>query len=227
MNRVTGVLLHPRATMDEVVRHPAFLTTWVVVLLAVMVCGGLLLSTPVGRQALVDERVRVTEALGRRVDDAAYARLQAQPPVTVYLTSGGRLLLTPPVTLLIGAGLMALARLDGARLPFMTALAISVHATVVLAVQQIVATPLHYVSESLTSPTNLAGILRLFDEGTWPARLFGTIDVFGLWWMWLLSLGLAAAAGKPARRYLWRLLAVYVGVAAVVAAVFAVMGNGV
>ena len=95
----------------------------------------------------------------------------------------------------------------------------------VLALQQIVATPLHYVQESLTSPTNVAGLLRMFDEGTWPARLFGTIDVFGLWWMWLLSVGLAAATGNPARRYFWRLLAVYVGVAAIVAAVFAVFGS--
>ena len=94
MHRVTGVLLHPRATMAEVVRHPVFITTWVAVLLAVLVCGGLLLSTDVGRQALVDERVRVTEALGGRVDDAQYARLQANPPYLVYFTSGGRLLVT-------------------------------------------------------------------------------------------------------------------------------------
>ena len=94
-----------------------------------------------------------------------------------------------------------------------------------LALQQVVATPLHYVAESLTSPTNVAGMLRLFDDGTWPARLFGTIDVFGLWWMWLLSAGLAAATTRPARRYFWRLTAVYVGVAAVVAAVFAVLGG--
>jgi hypothetical protein len=225
MRRVTGVLLHPRSTMAEVVRHPAFITTWVVILLAVAICGGLLLSTPVGRQALVDERVRVTEALGNRVDDAAYARLQANPPLMVYLTSGGRLLLTPPVTIVVAAGLLLLARLDGAPLSFGTALAIAVHATVVLALQQIVATPLHFVSESLTSPTNVAGILRVFDEGTWPARLFGTIDAFGLWWMWLLSVGLAAATARPARRYFWRLLAVYVGVAALVAAVFAVLGG--
>jgi hypothetical protein len=226
MHRVTGVLVHPRATMAEVVRHPAFTTTWVVVLLAVAVCGALLLSTPVGRQALVDERVRVTEAVGSRVDDAQYARLQADPPLSVYLTSGGRLLLTPPVTILVAVGLLILARIDGATLPFVTALAIAVHATVVLALQQLVATPLHYVQESLTSPTNVAGLLRLFDEGTWPARLLGTIDVFGLWWMWLLSVGLATATARPARRYLWRLLAVYVGVAAVVAAVFAVLGQG-
>ena len=226
MRRVTGVLRHPRATMAEVVRHPAFITTWVVVLLVVAVCGGLLLSTPIGQQALVDERVRVTEALGGRVDDAAYTRLRSDPPVSIYLTSGGRLLLTPPVTILVAAGLMALARIDGARVTFVTALAIAVHATVVLAVQQVVAAPLHYVHESLTSPTNLAGMLRMFDEGSLPARLLGTVDVFGLWWMWLLAVGLAAATGRPARQYIWRLLAVYVGVAAVVAAVFAVLGNG-
>ena len=225
MRRVLGVVMRPRATMDEVARHPAFITTWVLVLLAVAVCGGWLLSTDVGRQALVDERVRVTEALGQRVDDAAYARLQADPPFPVYLTSGGRLLLTPPITVLAALGLMLLARIDGATVSIKSALAIAVHATVVLALQQIVATPLHYVQESLTSPTTVAGLLRTFDEGSWPARLFGTIDVFGLWWMWLLSLGLAAATGKPGRQYLWRLLAVYVGVAAIVAAVFAVFGS--
>ena len=130
------------------------------------------------------------------------------------------------MTLLVAAGLLLLARMERVNLTYVTALAIAVHATVVLAVQQIVATPLHYVAESLTNPTTLAGLLRVFDEGTLPARLFGSIDVFGLWWMWLLSVGLAAAAGKPARRYFWRLLAVYVGVAALIAGVFAVLGNG-
>src|SRR5262245_18882153 len=101
MRRVTGVVLHPRSTMAEVVRHPAFITTWVVILLVVAVCGGLLLRTPVGQRALVDERERVTEALGGRVDDATHARLQANPPLSVYLTSGGRLLLTPPVTIVV------------------------------------------------------------------------------------------------------------------------------
>lgn len=231
MRRVTGVLVHPRATMAEVVRHPAFITTWTVVLLVVAVCGGLLLSTPVGQQALVDERVRVTEAVGGRVDDATYDGLQNDPPVSIYLTSGGRLLVTPPVTVAVAFGLMVLARLDrsggaGGRVTFVTALAIVVHATVVLAVQQVVFTPLHYAYESLTSPTNVAGLLRLFDEGSWPQRLLGAVDVFGLWWMWLLAVGVAAATGRPARRYVWRLLAVYVGVAMIVAAVFAVLGGG-
>ncbi len=222
---MTGVLRHPRATMTEVVLRPAFVTTWVLVLLVVAICGGLLLSTPVGQQALVDERVRVTEALGGRVDDAAYDRLRSDPPVSIYLTSGGRMLLTPPITMVVAAGLMALARFDGARVTFVTALAITVHATVVLAIQQVVAAPLHYLNESLTSPTTLASMLRVFDEGSVPARLLGTIDVFGLWWVWLLAVGLAAATGRLARQYMWRMLAVYLGVAALVAVVFAVLGD--
>ena len=227
MRRVTGVLAHPRATMGEVVRHPAFITTWVVVLLVVAVCGGLLLSTSIGQQLLVDERVRVTEAMGGRVDDAEYARLQNDPPVSIYLASGGRLLVTPPVTMLVALGVMAVARRDGATVTFATALAIVVHATVVLALQQVIATPLHYAYESLTNPTNLAGLIGVFDEGSWPARLFGSIDVFGLWWMWLISIGIAAATGRPARQYILKLLAVYISVAASVAAGFVVLGRGV
>ena len=220
MRRVTGVLVHPRATMAEVVRHPAFIATWVVVLLVVAVCAGLLLSTPIGQQALVDERVRLTEAVGGRVDDAMYARLQNDPPVSIYLTSGGRLLLTPPVTIVVALGVMALARRDGVPLTFVTALAIAVHATVVLALQQVIATPLHYAYETLTTPTNLAAVLPVFDEGSWPARLLGAIDVFGLWWMWLVAVGVGAATGRPSRQYIWKVLAVYIGIAAMVAAVF-------
>ena len=227
MRHITGVLWQPRATMAAVMRDPAFVTAWIVVLLVVAVCGGALLSTRIGRQALVDERVRVVETLGGRVDDTAYAALQAKPPLLVYLTSGGRLLLTPPVTLLVALGLRALASSSGSRIRYVVALAIAVHASVVLAVQQVVATPFHYRRESLTSPTNIAGLLRMFDEGSWPARLLGSVDVFGLWWMWVLAVGLAAATGTPARRYLWTLLIAYVAIAAIVAAVLAVLGRSV
>lgn len=224
MRRVIGMLWHPRQTMNEVVARPTFAAAWVIVLVVLAICAFALLSTPVGRQALVDERVRVVEALGGRVDDAAYAALQAKPPWLVYLTSGGRLLLTPVTTLLVAAGLMALAALDGVKVRYGIALAIAVHASAVLALQQVVATPLHYLRESLTSPTNIAGLLPMLDEGSLPARWLGSIDGFGLWWVWLLAVGLAAATGRPAVRYMARLLMAYVGVAAIVAAVFAVLG---
>ena len=225
MRRVWGVLVRPRATMADVVRHPTFMTTWVVLLLVFLLCGWAFLSTPVGKQALVDERVRVVEALGGRVDDAAYTAMQASPPWMIYLTSGGRLLLTPEITLLVAAGLVALTATGKARISYVAALAIAVHASVVLAVQQIVATPIHFVRESLTSPTTLAGVLPMLDEGTPASRLFGSIDMFGLWWIWLLAVGVAAATNRPVRSYWWRLMAAYIVIAAGVATVFAVLGS--
>ncbi|MGE0464502.1 MAG: YIP1 family protein [Vicinamibacterales bacterium] len=225
MRHIAGVLWRPRSTMAALVATPTYLAAWLVLLVIGLSLAAALLRTNIGRQALVDERVRVIEALGGRVDDERYARLQNSPPYGAYVTSGGRLLLTPPVTLLVAAGLMALARTDGARLPWAAAMAVSVHASAALVVQQLVATPLHFLRESITSPTNLAVFLPMLEEGTVAARVFGSIDLFGLWWMWLLALGVAAATGRPARRYLGRLLGVYVLVAVMVAAGMAVIGG--
>ena len=71
---------------------------------------------------------------------------------------------------------------------FSQALAIVVHASVVLLVGQVIATPLHYVRESLTSPLNLAAVLPLMQDGTAPTRFAGTLDLFALWWAVLLGI---------------------------------------
>jgi hypothetical protein len=225
MDGVAAVLWHPRSKMTEVARRPVFISTWIGVLVVVSMLGAGFLSTSIGHQALVDERVRVVEALGGRVDDATYAALESNPPFVMYLTSGGRLLLAPPVTLAVALGILALARIEGTVVRLASALAIAVHASVVLAVQQVVAVPLHYVRESLTNPTNLAGLVGVFDESSWVARLLGSVDIFAVWWLWLLALGLGAATSRPSSRYLWRLALVYVGIAASVATVFALLDS--
>jgi len=225
MRRVVGVLLHPRQTMAAVVREPSFITVWIVVLLVVAACGVSILSTAVGQQALVDERVRTTEMIGGHVDDAAYAEWLAHPPISAYLTSGGRLLLTPPVTLMVALALVALALMDGAGVSFVVALAIVVHATSVLALQQVVAVPAQFVRESLGSPTSLATFMPSVEDGTWLARLLGSIDVFGVWWIALIAIGLAAATNRSTLHWLWRLTVAYLAVAAVVAGAVAVMSG--
>ncbi len=152
MRRVVGVLWHPRQTMAAVVRDPSFITVWMVVLLVVAACGVSILSTAVGRQALVDERVRTTEMIGGRVDDAAYAAWLAHPPISAYLTSGGRVLVTPLATLIVALALVGLAGIERTPVSFVVALAIVVHATTVLALQQVVAVPAQLVARVVGQP---------------------------------------------------------------------------
>jgi hypothetical protein len=196
-----------------------------VILVVWTACGSWLLSTDVGQQALVDERVRVIESFGGRVTDADYAALQANPPWWIYFTSGGRVLLLPVTTAVVALAVVVAARGSGANASIRQGLALAVHASVPLVIGQLIATPLHYVRESLTSPLNLGAVLPLMEEGTMPARFFGTIDLFAVWWAGLLAVGLSALTGHRARRYAWQLAALFLGFAAVTAAFTVAMGG--
>jgi hypothetical protein len=223
--RITGVVLRPRATFEAVAHKPSWLAPWLLILTIWALCGGWLLSTETGQQALVDERVRVIEAFGGDISDADYAALQASPPWWVYFTSGGRVLLVPWTTILVGALVLGTARMSGATVTFAQAMSVAVYASVALLLGQIVATPLHYVRESLTSPLNLAAILPLMEDGSIPARFFGTIDLFAVWWAGLLAIGLAVLTGRRAGAYAWRIAVAFAVFAAVTAVAIAAMGG--
>jgi hypothetical protein len=225
IRRIAGVVVRPRATLAAVAHQPAWITTWLVILCGWALCGGWLLSTDVGEQALVDERVRVVESLGGTVSDAQYTALQQAPPWAMYFTSGGRLLLWPLTSLVVAAAVVAVARAYGARATFVQALALVVHASVALLIGQLVATPLHYVRESLTSPLNLAAVLPLIEDGTLAARFFGIFDVFVLWWAALLAIGLSVLTGERARHFAGRIAALFLVFAGLTAAVIAALGG--
>ncbi len=225
IRRIAGVVVRPRATLAELAARPAWVATWAFILITWALFGGWLITSEIGQQALIDERVRVLEAFGGTVSDAAYRELQSSPPYWVYLTSGGRLLLTPLVTLVVAIGVMAAARLEGAAATLTQALALVVHASVVLLLGQIVATPLHYVRESLTSPLNLTAVLPFMEEGTFRARLFGTLDLFALWWAGLIAQSLSILTGRRVGRYLTVLALVFLGFGGVVAALIAMSGG--
>lgn len=225
IRRITGVVLRPRATFASLVHQPAWIGTWLVILLVWSLCGGWLLATDVGQLALVDEHVRAVEAFGGDITDAEYAALLEAPPWWVYFTSGGRALLFPLTTMAVAALLLVSARAGGTRATMNQAMAIVVHASVALVIGQLVATPLHYVRESLTTPLNLATVLPLMEEGTLPARFFGTIDVFAVWWAGLMAIGLAALTGQHARKYAWRFAVIFLAFAAVTATAIVVMGG--
>jgi hypothetical protein len=159
------------------------------------------------------------------VTDAQYEALLVAPPWWVYFISGGRTLLTPPITVLVAVAVWLVAKLEQGRATMNQAMALVVHASGVLLVGQLVALPFHYVRESLTSPLNLAAILPLMEAGTVPARFFGTMDLFALWWMGLLALGLSMLTGRRTGRYLLALATLYAVFAAVVAVTFAVTGG--
>jgi hypothetical protein len=134
-------------------------------------------------------------------------------------------LLSPLTTVAVAVVMAIIARLHGTPATLAQTLAVVVHASVVLVIGQLVATPLHYLRESLTSPLNLAAVLPLMQPGTWPARIFGTLDLSALWWAGLLAIGMAQLTGRQVRYYAWRIAALFLVFAIVTATAIGAMGG--
>jgi hypothetical protein len=65
----------------------------------------------------------------------------------------------------------------------------------------------------------------VFDEGSLPARILGTVELFGLWWAVLLAVGASVLTGRRARAYLAPVLATYLGIAAAIGIAVVLMGG--
>jgi len=107
----------------------------------------------------------------------------------------------------------------GGNAKFKQVFAVVVHSGVVIAVQQFFVLPLDYFRESLSSPTNLAVFVPMLDENTFVVRALGAIDLFLIWWMVNLSIGLAVLYSRRTGPIATTMIAIYLALALVIAGV--------
>ena len=186
--------------------------------------GGLL-ATDVGQVALVDQWERTALAFGRPVDDARYAEMQNLSRYGVPYAAAMAAVRIPVAATAIASVLYGAFAARGRRVTFSQALAVAAHAAVILALRDIVAAPLNYARESLASPVTLNQFFGMFDEASPPARFFALIDLFMLWWIVVLAIGVAVLYGSRIRPAVTTLIGAYVGIAVVLAGTMAVLGG--
>jgi hypothetical protein len=97
--------------------------------------------------------------------------------------------------------------------------AVVVHSGVILSVSQLFGLPLAYAKESMSGATNLAVFLPFLDESSFAARALGSVDLFILWWAVSVSIGLGVLYKRRTGPIAFTLIAVYVAIGLVIAAV--------
>jgi hypothetical protein len=127
----------------------------------------------------------------------------------------------------VAAAIVAAFGLAQRRAAFAQVLAVAAHASVILALRDAVATPLQYARESLANPVSLGMLFPIFDEASAPARFLGMIDLFMVWWVVALALGVSLLYRVRARATAAAFIGVYLGGALLLAAVMAVAGESV
>jgi hypothetical protein len=219
-SRLIGVIFSPKDTFARIVARPAWVGALAVVTLVVAVLTFAFLSTEVGQSAWLDQQVRQTEAFSGQVTEQQYSMFETMAPSVRYWGGGFTLLMVPLFNLIFaGIALAVFNALLGGSASFKQVAAVLAHSGAVSLVQQIFIFPLNYARESMSSATNLGLFVPFLDEGNFVARFLGTIDLFIIWWLLVLAIGLGVLYRRKTASIFWSFMGVYVVIALVIALV--------
>ncbi len=224
--RVVGIITSPRETFAAVIADPRWLGAALLTTVVAAICTAGFLFTDVGRLAALDQQVRQIESLGVAVTDQMYARIESVQRYVPYLAGGGILVGWPLGWLVLSGILVAVFNggLSG-ETTFRQVFAVVVHSWAIFALQAVFVAPLNYVRESTGGATSLGVFFPMLGEGGFPARLLGAIDLFAVWWIVVLSVGLSVLYRKRARSIAVWLFGLYATGALILAAIQTIRGG--
>jgi hypothetical protein len=199
----------------------------VLLVLLLVSCAGtsILFSTSVGQKALLEQQVKSMESFGVKVTDTVYQRMQERMERMPYYAAAWQLVALPIVSLII-AGIVfgVFNAVLGGDAAFKQVFAVVTHSGVIIALQQFFVLPLDYIRETLSSPTSLGVFVPMLDDGSFLARFLGAIDLFVIWWVVSLAIGLAVLYRRRTGPIATTLIVTYAAIAFVIAAIKSAVG---
>jgi hypothetical protein len=213
--RFVGIIVAPRATFEAVVAHPKWfgMLALTVGVTAALV-GGFLL-TKAGQDAWIDAALNGRPGM----TDQQVQGLERVAPFVGYGAIGFSLI-GWPIFLAIIAGILfgVFNAALGGNASFEQIFTVVVHAGPIGTLSQLVTMPLNYVRGTMTSATNLGVLTQSFlPEGSFLARLLGTFDIFIMWQLMVLAIGLGALYRRRTQPIATTFFAIYVVIALIVA----------
>jgi hypothetical protein len=164
------------------------------------------------------------ENFGAQIGDQQYAAMQRAMRYAALQTFVSTLVVGPIMSVIVAGILFGVFAIMGGQATFKQLFAVYVHAGVVMAASQLFLGPLNYLRQSMSSATNL-GVLRLADESSLVGRLLGMIDLFVIWWVVALAIGLAALYKRRTQPIAIALFSVYAVIILVVAGIMSTFGR--
>jgi hypothetical protein len=200
----------------------------VLTFLVTALSSALLFETETGRLALLDQWERTALAFGQPVGDSEYAALsRASDNGAIYAIASA--FASGPLLAVALTGIMftLLRWLPGTRdgVRFQQVLAVVAHAGVILVLRQVIAAPVVYARETLASPTTLNLFFASLDESSPVARFSGVLDLFVIWWIAVLAIGMSVLCRKPAPRLALSFMGAYLAMAGILTLAMALTGG--
>ncbi len=214
MSRVIGVITAPRPTFEQIVAAPRVGGALMIVTIVSVLAIGLLLSSERGQQAWLDQAVAQQEAFGQTVTDQQYEGMRTMSKYAAYMAAVQFIVGVPLGALIMGGILYAIFNaLMGGTATFKQVMAVVAHSQIISALAFLVTTPINYMKGTMTGATNLGVLFPMLDESSFAARLLGMMDLFLLWWLFVLSVGIAVLYKRKTSSVAMVLFGIYLVIA--------------
>jgi hypothetical protein len=215
LSRFVGVIVSPRDTFESVVAHPKWFGMLALCLGVTAVLVGGFLFSKVGQAAWIDA------ALSSRPDmtDQQAQGLERIAPFVGYGAIGFVLVGWPLILAIISGILFATFNAAlGGNASFKQIFTVVVHVGPISGLGQLFTVPLNYARGTMTSSTNLAVFTQSFlPEGSFFARFLGMIDVFIVWQLLVLAMGLGVLYRRRTQPIATSFFIIYAVIAVIVA----------
>ena len=166
------------------------------------------------------------ESFGMQVNDEMYAQMRGRIGIAPYTTAAGVLIASPIIAAVLAGILFAIFNAAmGGNATYKQVYAVVVHAGAIQTLAQLFTGPLNYFRGTMASATNLGVLLPILPDGSFAAKLAGMIDLFLIWWVFVLAIGLAVLYRRRTQPIAVSLFAVYAAIALIAATIMSRLGG--
>jgi hypothetical protein len=218
LSRFVGVITSPKDTFVSVVAHPKWLGMLALTTVLVAFFTALPLTTEAGRQAALDQQITQMQSMGFPVSDQMYEQMEKGKARMPYMTGASVLVVSPIFAVIIAGILFAIFNAAmGGEASFKQVFTVLAHGGAVSALSAIFSGAVNYFRGSMGSVANLGALLPMLSEKSFAGNLLGAVDLFLIWYILVLAMGLAVLYRRRTQPIAISLLSVYAVIAIAIA----------
>jgi len=215
VDRIIGIFVSPRATMEDIAARP----TWVVPLLIVMIAsvvGGYFLQDVIADNTITQMKEKNPNIPAEQLEmTAKWTRVSAW---------AAPLIVTPIFYVVLAAVFMFVGNtILGGEAKFKTVFSMMCWSGIVSLLSSIVNIPVMINRGVMESATSLGSLLPSEGDKTLLNQLFEQIDLFTIWWLVIMGFGMAAVykfSTKKGMTTMFVLWGIYVVIAIALKSIF-------
>jgi hypothetical protein len=160
------------------------------------------------------------------VNDQMYEQMEKGAGRMPYVTAIMVIVVTPIIGVIVAGLLFAVFNAAlGGEASFKQVFSVYAHAGAISAISTIFSGIINYFRGSMGSVANLGALMPMLPENSFAGRLLGMVDVFLIWYIVVLAIGLAVLYRRRTQPIAISLLTVYAVIAVAIALVKSRVGG--